>query len=245
MYRMAQTMETPPLFGLFHFAASVLAVCLALIYHRVLRGYAIKKTLFVTGLVLLVTEVWKQLFVYYVINGGTYYNWWYFPFQLCSIPMWLCLYSRFTDDDSVYGFLATYGVIGALMALAYPEDMLREYVYLTMHGFLWHGLILGAGLLAAEEVHRMHSFRGTLRLFAVLCIIAETVNTAGHLLRQGGSEPDMFYISPFVPAGQPLFSLIGSALGRGAEIIIYLGVLSTGAWLLYRAEKKSDTQSNS
>ena len=42
------------------------------------------------GLVLTLSEVFKQFFCYYVIADGTY-HWGEFPFQLCSIPMYLCL----------------------------------------------------------------------------------------------------------------------------------------------------------
>ena len=46
--------------------------------------------LFLCGLILALTEVYKQLFIYYIENNGRY-DWWYFPFQLCSIPMYLGL----------------------------------------------------------------------------------------------------------------------------------------------------------
>lgn len=42
------------------------------------------------GLILAVSEIYKQGFLYYIVNGEQY-DWWYFPFQLCSIPMYLCL----------------------------------------------------------------------------------------------------------------------------------------------------------
>ena len=45
------------------------------------------------GLILAVSEIYKQGFLYYIVNGGQY-DWWYFPFQLCSIPMYLCLLDR-------------------------------------------------------------------------------------------------------------------------------------------------------
>ena len=42
------------------------------------------------GIVLLLMEIWKQLMIWKVEFGGRY-EIWYFPFQLCSMPMYLCL----------------------------------------------------------------------------------------------------------------------------------------------------------
>ena len=36
------------------------------------------------------SEIWKQFTLTFAIGGGSYI-WWYFPFQLCSIPMYILL----------------------------------------------------------------------------------------------------------------------------------------------------------
>ena len=46
--------------------------------------------LLAAGLLLLCAELWKQYVLTFRIGGGAY-QWWYFPFQLCSLPMYLCL----------------------------------------------------------------------------------------------------------------------------------------------------------
>ena len=42
------------------------------------------------GLLLLLLEVLKQLYLYFIVFDG-HYNVWYLPFQLCSMPMYMCL----------------------------------------------------------------------------------------------------------------------------------------------------------
>ena len=49
-----------------------------------------ERFLFYTGLVMAASEIWKQWTLTFVLGGGSY-NWWYFPFQLCSVPMYLLL----------------------------------------------------------------------------------------------------------------------------------------------------------
>lgn len=48
------------------------------------------RLLFFCGVILAASEIYKQLFLYYVVNQEQY-DWWYFPFQLCSLPMYFCL----------------------------------------------------------------------------------------------------------------------------------------------------------
>ena len=48
------------------------------------------RVLFCTGLLLLCMELWKQLYLYFAVFGE-HYQVWYLPWQLCSMPMYLCL----------------------------------------------------------------------------------------------------------------------------------------------------------
>lgn len=58
---------------------------------RNIRGLErLERFLFCTGLFMGASEIWKQWTLTFVLGGG-HYNWWYFPFQLCSVPMYLLL----------------------------------------------------------------------------------------------------------------------------------------------------------
>ena len=45
---------------------------------------------FACGILMFCSEIWKQFTLTFAIGGGSYI-WWYFPFQLCSIPMYILL----------------------------------------------------------------------------------------------------------------------------------------------------------
>ena len=45
----------------------------------------------ILGIILLLSEIWKQYTLTFVLNNGEY-QWSYIPFQLCSMPMYLCLF---------------------------------------------------------------------------------------------------------------------------------------------------------
>ena len=46
--------------------------------------------LFSIGVLLGLTEIYKQLFYYFAVNDNSY-AWGDFPFQFCSVPMYICL----------------------------------------------------------------------------------------------------------------------------------------------------------
>mgnify|MGYP007130416603 CR=1 FL=1 len=61
-------------------------------------------------------------------NNHTY-DWWYFPFQLCSVPMYLGLLLPAANSvprlRSVFTvFIQDYGLLGGIMALLEPSGLI-------------------------------------------------------------------------------------------------------------------------
>ena len=70
--------------------------------------HCIEKVLFFIGIFLLTSEILKQLLLTFVVNNG-HYNLWYFPFQLCSLPMYLLvLYPFFHTEPARNTILASF-----------------------------------------------------------------------------------------------------------------------------------------
>ena len=204
---------------------------------------ALVKVLSVTGWILILLEAYKQLFIYYVINSGVY-DWWFFPFQLCSVPMYLCILLPFTHGSlrsTFLTFMSGYTFISSVAALIFPQDYLRSYITLTAHGFIWHGLLLfisltifmtGNALPAATGRGFANDLKAILRaamLFAVLCAAAVIINAAAEPAMQSaytaGLIPHdyaaMFYLNPFHISPQPLVSDVQKAFGIPAGLILY------------------------
>ncbi len=191
------------------------------------------RSLFICGLLLAAGELYKQLFLYYVIFGS--YNWWYFPFQLCSIPMYLCLLLPLLSRNerifrTVCTFLQDFGLLGGIMALAEPSGLLHPYWTLTLHGLIWHILLVFIGLLLAFSRIPDRTAAGfllTLPMLAVFCVIATVINVAT------GGAADMFYISPYYPVTQVVFYQISLRFGTGAGICVYVLCLCAGGFLCH------------
>ena len=252
----AWKMEVPQLFGGFHIAALVLtaaaALCAAAVCARRIRSAgagraSLVRILSACGWILAVLELYKQLFLYYVVNSGAY-DWWFFPFQLCSVPMYLCILLPFIGSrlrSTFITFMGSYTFISAAAALIYPEDYLRSYTTLTVHGFLWHGILLFISLMIIFSGAADTGIRGILKaaaLFAVLCIAAVLINTAAESLMQPGLPHDhaaMFYLNPYHLSPQPLVSSIQKTAGIPAGLVLYSLVIAAAGSAVIRLASRA------
>ena len=245
----AWMMDAPPLFGGFHIAASLSAVFAALaaaaLFARRVNADSDKKRALVrvlsfTGWVLVFLEIYKQLFLYFIVNNGAY-DWWFFPFQLCSVPMYLCILLPLTGGrmrDTFLTFMGGYTFISAVATLVYPEDLLRSYTSLTIHGFVWHGILLFISLLILMTGAFDASPGGLLRtalLFALLSAVAVCINAAVEPLMQSilaaHSEVEhewaaMFYMNPYHISPQPIVNSVQKTAGIPAGLVLYALVIS-------------------
>ena len=85
----AWTMDTPKPYGAFHLVLTVLGVSLSIFLARKFsfpeRKAGPDTILFLCGLFLGLTELYKQGFIYYIENGRTY-DWWYFHSSCAVFP---------------------------------------------------------------------------------------------------------------------------------------------------------------
>lgn len=249
----AWRMETPQLFGAFHIIASlsvaVLAILAAAFFARRAKNEKqICRILAVTGWILIILEVYKQLFLYYVVNGGAF-DFWFFPFQLCSVPMYLCVILpafRERSRAAMMTFMGGYTFVSALATLIYPEDILRPYITMTAHGFIWHGLLLFISMLvfitgcADPDVR---GIRGAAVLFVFLCVIALGINMATEPVMPAirAAHPGvthewaaMFYLNPYHNSPQPVISDIQKTAGIPAGLLLYMLVIALVSSLVTR-----------
>ncbi len=221
------------MFGAFHISAAAAVIAAAFLAARRLSvsigagipsdeiNNSIDRILAVSGWILIITEIYKQLFLYHIVNNGAY-DWWYFPFQLCSVPMYLCVLLPLTVGrlrDAFLTFMATFTFVSASAALAFPEDFLRTYVTLTVHGFVWHGVLLFISLFILFSHQADLSRRGFARaagLFILLSAAAILINIlsesrmakahSAHIIPNNYAA--MFYMNPYHISPQPVVGTV-------------------------------------
>ena len=186
--------------------------------------------LLLTGMLLAMLETFKQIYLYFS-SGSSAYDWWYFPFQLCSVPMYLCALVPFVRPrlrSSFLTFMGGYTFVSAVAALVYPEDILSAAPVMIAHGFIWHAILLFISLLIFMTGTADASAAGLARaalLFAALSVIALFINILAEPVMQSGSAAHryaaMFYLNPYHLSPQPIISSIQKAAGIPAGLLIY------------------------
>lgn len=225
-----------------------------------MKGQRLNHVFFISGLVLAASEIWKQWCLTVRVNGGVY-DWWYFPFQLCSLPMYLLLVFPWVKSRkmrrALLAFLMDYTLLGSIMVWAEPSGLFYPLAALTLHSFLWHILLTVIGLLAGfswrSETKTSScggftlmetagvSWRQAAReagkdfLDATLLYGAGCLAAAflNFLFREKG-EINMFYINPDAPVTQPFFRHLVPVIGQVPTILLYMLATVAGAGILHK-----------
>ena len=131
----AWPIQAPEPYSAFHILLCAAGIPLAVFLARRLARTSTHPcgVLFICGLVLAVSELYKQGFLYFVAGQGRY-NWWYFPFQLCSVPMYLCLILPLFKhtphcrmEKCICTFMQDFALLGGVMALAEPSGLMHPF----------------------------------------------------------------------------------------------------------------------
>jgi hypothetical protein len=182
-------------------------------------------------------EIAKQAYmcvcVFNIPQGGAY-NVWYFPFQLCSMPVYLCLaYAALGANTTIATFLQDFGLLGGISALIYRDGFTFAFhPFLTAHGWIWHTCMILLAVYIWQKGLSGRSARDFVKaagLFAALSAVAEIINVMLHRF----GDCDMFYISPYHLSSQPVFHDIDLVIGRPAGIAFYLLCVIVGAGIIH------------
>ena len=237
--------ETPSLFGVGHIVALLIIIVFNIAIYFVLRKLdekALLKILNRLGIIMIVAEAFKQWFCYvYVFEGEV--NLWFFPWQLCSMAMYLSfltIYLKGKAQDAALVFLATYSLAADIIALALPYDMLRPQIVLFVHSFAYHGLVIAESMIAIMILtkRKRTAFLPATILFLAMAAVAEAINVVSHaVINDIHREPNMFYITLSYPTTQPVLHDIAVNYGIPVEIALYLGLIILISYIAFRVLK--------
>ena len=149
--------------------------------------------------------------------------------------MYLCLLLPFVPHkyQRIFcTFMYNYNLLGAVMVFVDPSGLMHPYWTLTLHGFIWHILLIFIGLLIAFSRMVLPTVKGfwqSTAVFAVGCVIATIINVTSHPY----GNADMFYITPYYATTQIVYSQIAAKFGIFAGNAVYVLSIILGAWLLH------------
>ena len=211
-------MERPTLYGWYHLLCLVITVGLCVLVFLRARNISDKTFNLIIGITagtLILLEVYKQLNFSYNPSTDTWsYQWYAFPFQFCSTPMYVMLVAALVPNgkvkDSLCAFMATYGLFAGAAVMFYPGDVFIETIGINIQTMIHHGMmvVIGVFMYVSGRAKLSHkTILQALPTFAILVSVAMTANLLYGAFGDPEQSFNMFYISPYYPCTLPVLSL--------------------------------------
>ena len=239
-------MPEPALYGWFHIMWLVIMITvtvLACITHKEDNGKHLHKVILWTSVMVILFEVYKQINYSFGYANGTItfdYQWYAFPFQFCSTPMYVGLAAGLTKKgkihDALCAYLATYSVFAGLCVMLYPGDVFITTMGINIQTMVCHGamVVIGVYLLYSGYVKLEHrTILKAIPVFVTVVVMAVLMNEAA--FRTGLLEREtfnMFQFSPYCPPSLPVYSEVQKVLDFPWCLAVYVGIFSLAAYII-------------
>lgn len=191
-----------------------------------------KRFTLIFAIILLIFEVYKQLNFSYA--SGWSYQWYAFPFQFCSTPMYVALIAALVKpgrfQDALYTYLATFGLFAGVMVMLIPNDVFVTTVGINIQTMVHHGGMVMMGVVALHKVHSRKQVLSAIMVFSVVVLIASLLNVIHNTWIQDGTF-NMFFINPIYRNHLPVLSLIQPLVPYFVFLAIYTLGFSLAAYL--------------
>ena len=220
---LAIQIEAPKAYGIFHIICLILSVgvgiLLCVLWNKGIINN-IRLVVLVTSIVVLAFEIYKQIIVNYVYNDGTTfsYQWWAFPWQFCTTPLYIGMLAGLTKGkvhDHFCSYLATYALFAGTAVMLYPGDVFSPILGINIQTMICHGSMISIAIFLYYTQHVDTTWRTLLKavpIFAITFSIAIILNELGHALGITSPAFNLFFVSRYAPSSLPVYSLIHNAI---------------------------------
>jgi len=239
------SMERPGLFGWFHvlWLALVVVSTFVLCYlYKKEKLKNVRAVVLVTAVIVSVLEIYKQInYSFSYENGISFdFQWYAFPWQFCSMPMYVGLLAGLTKKgkihDAACAFLATFSMFAGLCVMIYPGDVFIRTIGVNIQTMVCHGsmIVIAVYLLYTGYVKVEHkTILKAIPVFAVALTLAVIMNELAYYTGLLETETfNMFYVSRHCDPSLPVFSLVQAVVPYPWSLIIYIAGFSVAAYLL-------------
>ena len=162
-------MSTPEPYGWFHILfliLTVLATVIVCVFCKHKTRRQVLSVVFGTAIVVTLLEIYKQIcFTFEYVDGKfiSDYAWYAFPWQFCSMPMYVGLlagiFRKGKIHDALCAFLATYSIFAGICVMLYPTTVFIGTIGINIQTMVCHGsmVVIGIYLLYTGYVKMEHN----------------------------------------------------------------------------------------
>ncbi|MBQ7351911.1 MAG: YwaF family protein [Clostridia bacterium] len=237
-------MQTPTVLGWYHILWLFIVVGTTILMAILLKNAdnrKIKRFLLITGLIMLILEIYKQIVYSYDSEVGEWdYQWYAFPFQFCSSPMYIFIIAGLVKEgkfqEYLYSFLGTFALLSGILTMLYPETMFISMIGINIQTMVHHGALVVAGVVLIVNGACKLKFNTILKaicVFASLVFVAMLLNCIAIWTGFVGDETfNMFYISPYFESTLPVFNIIWHKVNYFIFLFLYVFAFSVASFLI-------------
>ena len=249
LYFLQGEMTEPTAFGWFHILWLVLVAITIFVLYKNKKYYSenqLKKVLGIYGIVALILELLKQLMWTFnydpITNIITWdYEWYAFPFQLCTTPIFVSIICLFLKKGNIRNNLLSYmayiTILGSISTMLIPDSCFVSDILVNIHTMWLHlgSFVVSVYLLMCGEVKiNIKALKSAIIVFLIFVGIAELMNIVVYNLGiLNGETFNMFYISPYFISTLPVFDVIQENVPYLVYLIIYILALIMGGIIIY------------
>ena len=242
IYFLQGEMPTPTNYSLFHIISMLLIVGLTVflcIKFKDCSNKTFRKILLIAWIVMVVFEIYKQIVFSFNWDGNQVvwdYQWYAFPFQMCSTIMYVLPFILFMKDgvvkDACMAYLCTFSLFAGITVFFYPNDVFISMIGINIQTMVHHGMqvVLGIFLLVYNR-HRLN-WKYYLKGIVVFLIMLTIANVLNIILNPKvmSESFNMFYVSPYRDCTLPILSMIYEKTPYIVFLLCYaIGMLLAGA----------------
>lgn len=192
--------------------------------HTKKDGFQVDRTLKIIAFIMIGFEIYKQILFTY--TNGWEYQWYAFPFQFCSTPMYIGLLAVYSKQPLLkqgsYLFLSTYGFFAGLAVMLYPVSVYTTSLGINIQTMVHHGSMVLMGLVVMLKINptKKHFIYG-IYVFGMVTFVAILLNEFHTLLELSGTF-NMFFINPRFSSEIPVLSLFQPIVPGVIYMLIFL-----------------------
>lgn len=200
-------MTTPTIYSWFHIMWLIIViafVALVVLKCKNISDKTFRIIILSTAIGLIAFEIYKQLNFSYDPSIDTWdYQWYAFPFQFCSSPMYVLLLAGIIKDgkfrDYLCSFMATFGLFAGIAVMLYPATVFIKTIGINIQTMVHHGSMVVIGVLMYVSGRAKIEHKTVLKgaaVFGVIVVMALIMNTLFYYFGDG-STFNMLFIGPF------------------------------------------------
>lgn len=238
LYFLEGEMERPTNYGWFHLlfvGIVILSTILLCLKFKDCDDKVFRRIALICWVVIVVLEIYKQVIYTFEYDGAVVawdYQWYAFPYQFCSTPLFVLPFVAFLKDgkfrDAFVAYMAFFSLFGGIAVFFYPNDVFISTIGINIQTMIHHGSQIVLGIFFIVHSRRKINFKFHLKsvpVFASLVAIAIIMNECGFsILTSKGMDDtfNMFYISRHFECTLPILSGIYEAVPYLVFSLIYI-----------------------